>query len=324
MKFTRYTWPVAVFAGAIFLLQGGGANAQAGCTASAHNQRLACEFDLRDDFYTTTAQCLDTDNQDPACFDSAGAEFDDGIDGCSEVHAARLDLCESLEDATHDPAFGPDYAANFVNPLEIGNTIDPNPWFALVTGNRWVYEGDGESIEVIVTGDTKLIDGVTCVVVIDTAMEDDVIVEITNDWYAQDVDGNVWYCGEIAENFEEFDGDNTTGPELVDIDGSWKAGRDNAEPGMLLPFAPTVGMVIRQEFAQTDAEDVIEILAVDATESSAGASCSGTCLMTRDFTPLEPDVEEHKFYAPGIGLIVEIKPGTTERVELAEFTGAGQ
>ena len=201
---------------------------------------------------------------------------------------ARLELCESLADATHEPQFGAAFAANFVDPLEIGNTIDPNPWFALVPGNRWLYEGDGEAIEVVVTTDTKLIDGITCIVVIDTATEDDVVVEITNDWYAQDVSGNVWYCGEIAENFEEFDGDETSGPELVDIDGSWKAGRDGAEAGILLPIDPQVGDVIRQEFAQSDAEDVIEILATDATEASIAASCDGTCLQTRDFTPLEP------------------------------------
>lgn len=324
MRIDNSTTMTVVAAGLFLFALSSNAFAEAGCSASAQTQRLACEFDLRDDFYTVTAQCLDTANEDPACFGAAGDEFDDGIDECNDVLAARLDVCESLDDATHDPAFGEDFAANFVDPLEIGNSVDPNPWFALVPGNRWVYTGDGESIEVVVTGKTKLIDGIDCIVVIDTAMEDGVVVEITNDWYAQDTDGNVWYCGEIAENFEEFDGDDTAGPELVDIDGSWKAGRDNAEPGILLPLDPQAGDVIRQEFAQTDAEDLIEILAVDATETSPGGSCAGTCLMTLDFTPLEPGSVEHKFYAPGIGLIVEIKPGTSERVELTSFTGVGQ
>lgn len=324
MRHIRITPVPAIAAGILLLLMSGISIAEPGCSASAHIQRLACEYDLRDDFYTSNAICQDSANPDLACFDDAETDFDEGLDECNEYLDARLELCESLDDATHDPAFGPDFAADFVDPLEIGSTVAPNRWFALVPGNRWLYEGDGESIEVVVTSDTKLIDGITCIVVIDTAMEDDVVVEITNDWYAQDVSGNVWYCGEIAENFEEFDGDDTSGPELVDIDGSWKAGRDNAEPGMLLPLDPQVGDVIRQEFAQTDAEDVIEILAIDATETSPGASCDGDCLMTRDFTPLEPDVEEHKFYAPGIGLIAEIKPGTTERVELVEFEGVGQ
>lgn len=295
-----------------------------GCAATAQTQRIACEFDLRDDFFTTTAQCLDTAVPDQACLGGAGGDFDEGVEECDDVLEARLDFCESLDDATHDPEFGQAFAANFVNPLQIGVSVPPNPWFALVTGNTWVYEGDGESIEVVVTGDTKLIDGVTCVVVIDTAMEDDVVIERTNDWYAQDVDGNVWYCGEISENFEEFDGDETDEPELVDIEGSWKAGREGSEAGILLPFDPVPGDVFRQEFAQTDAEDVIEILAIDATEATMGGACDGTCLLTRDFTPLDPGSEENKYYAPGIGLIVEVDPGTGERVELVEFTGVGQ
>ncbi len=324
MKIRNHVLAVCICAGGMWVFMSEYAAAEPGCAASAHTQRLACEYDLQDDFYTRSAQCFDTVNQDPVCFGDAEAEFDDGRDECNDVLEARLDLCESLDDATHDPEFGADFAGNFVDPLQIGNTIAPNPWFALVPGNIWVYEGDGETIEVEVTSDTKLIDGITCIVVIDTATEDDVVVETTNDWYAQDVEGNVWYCGEISENFEEFDGDQTSAPELVDIDGSWKAGRNGSEAGMLLPVDPQVGDVFRQEFAQTDAEDVIEILAVDATEAAPGGSCAGNCLMTRDFTPLEPGVEENKFYAPGTGLILEVDPDTGHRVELASFTGVGQ
>ncbi len=298
--------------------------AEPGCAASANTQRLACEFDLRDDFFTESAICLDRATQDQTCFSDAEDGFDEGIEECDDILEARLDLCESLDDETHDPEFGEDFAENFIDPLEIGISVAPNPWFPLVTDNRWIYEGDGETIEVVVTSNTKIIDGVTCVVVIDTASEDDVVVEITNDWYAQDVDGNVWYCGEIAENFEEFVGDETAEPELVDIDGSWKAGRDGNEAGILLPLDPQPGDIFRQEFAQTDAEDVIEILAIDASEAAPGGACNGNCLLTRDFTPLEPDAEENKYYVPGIGLIVEIDPTTGDRVELVEFTGVGQ
>ena len=201
-------------------------------------------------------------------------------------------------------------------------TIAPNPWFALVPGNLWVYEGDGETIKVEVSGDTKLIDGITCIVVVDTAMEDGVVVETTDDWYAQDVDSNVWYCGEISENFEEFDGDETADPELVDIDGSWKAGRDGSEAGILLPFDPQVGDVFRQEVAYGEAEDAVEILSITADEAAPGGACASNCLMTADFNPLEPDVEENKYYVPGIGLIVEVNLNMGERVELELFTPA--
>lgn len=99
--------------------------------------------------------------------------------------------------------------------------------------------------------------------------------------------------------------------------------RDGGKAGVLLPFSPTPGDVIRQEVKYTDAEDVVEILSLTATESSPGGSCAGDCLQTPDFTPLEPDVEEHKFYVPNIGLIVELDLDSGERLELIDFTPGG-
>ena len=174
----------------------------------------------------------------------------------------------------------------------------------------------------MVTDETKLIDGVTCVVVIDTVSEDGAALEITGDWFAQDLAGNVWYCGEISRNYEIFEGDVPEEPELVDIEGSWKAGRDGAEAGILLPFAPVVGETIRQEIAYGEAEDVITVESLTETEATPGGACDGNCLMTSDYTPLEPGVSENKFYAPGIGMIAEVDPETGDRVELMEFTTA--
>jgi hypothetical protein len=208
----------------------------------------------------------------------------------------------------------------------IGNGIAPNPYFPLVAGNRWTYENPEETIVVEVLEATKLIDGITCITVNDVVTEEGVPIEITDDWYAQDVAGNVWYCGEISESLELFDGDDPEVAEVVSLEGSWKHGRDAAKAGLLLPFEPEIGTVIRQEVKYTDAEDVIEILSLTATESAVGGSCTETCLQTRDYTPLDPDPdsEEHKYYAPGIGLIVEVKPSTGERLELIEFVGVGQ
>lgn len=292
------------------------------CSSAAVSLRQACAVDTVDDLFESTAICTDIANDDDRteCLADAAAERAGADDECDDVFDARLALCETQNDAAHEPMFGPAFAANFVNPLEIGDTVPVNPWFPLKTGNRWVYAGDGETIDVEVTAETKLIDGITCVVIVDTASEDGNVVEITRDWYAQDLDGNVWYCGEIARNFELFEDDVPPDPELVDIDGSWKAGRDGAEPGILLPFSPQVGDVIRTEVLFGEAEDVIEIGSITATESSPGGSCVSTCLQTIDTTPLEPDVEELKYYAPGIGLIVEIDVETGDRVELTSFT----
>jgi hypothetical protein len=292
------------------------------CSSAAVAMMQACAVDVIDDVFESMAICQDiADEADrPDCLADVELSKVENEEECEDVFDARLALCADLNDAAHEPMFGPDFAANFVDPLEIGNTIPTNPWFPLVTGNRWVYEGGDETIEVVVTDQTKLIDGVTCVVVIDTVSEDGAALEITGDWYAQDLTGNVWYCGEISENFEIFEGDVPETPELVDIDGSWKAGRDGSEAGILLPFTPVIGETIRQEVAYGEAEDVIAVESLTETEATPGGTCNGDCLMTTDFTPLEPDVAENKFYAPGIGMIAEVDPAAGDRVELVEFT----
>ena len=157
----------------------------------------------------------------------------------------------------HNPPFGEDFADNFVDPLTIGTPggPEPHPYLPLLQGSTWVYEGtfmeDGEEItEVItvtVTDKIKLIDGIRCLVVRDTVEVDGELIEDTDDWFAQDVDGNLWYCGEEVKDYETFDGDLPPIPELVAIDGSFKAGRDGDEAGILLPAVPVAGDIYRQE-----------------------------------------------------------------------------
>ncbi|HBS25553.1 MAG TPA: hypothetical protein DD827_00235, partial [Gammaproteobacteria bacterium] len=237
---------------------------------------------------------------------------------CDDQFEARLSVCGKLGEARYDPDFSPE---NFVNPDDIGVTVAVNPYFPLVVGNKWVWEGGDEVITDEVTNKTKLIEGVTCRVVSDVVEEDGEVIEITDDWFAQDLAGNIWYCGESARGFETFDGDNPEEPELVQIDGSWKAGVDNAKPGLIVPFAPTVGQAYREEVLLGDAEDFAEILSLSANESIASVefSCANDCMQTNNTTAIEPDVEELKYYKPGVGLILELPPGEA-RVELVEFT----
>lgn len=327
--------PVGLLTGALLLVSLAATTAytaEQSCSESARLLRYACEFDTRGDQLEASASCLDETTTDEACLDVTETEFEEAAEECGEIFEARLSLCESLNDEVHEPPFGPSFATNFVDPRNIGNGITPNPYFPLVNGNQWVLEGtflddEGEefteTVTVTVTNRVKRISGIDCVVVNDTVLEDGEAIEITDDWYAQDNDGNVWYCGESAQDFETFDGDTPQEPELVEIEGSWKAGLDSAEAGILIPFEPVVGDVIRQEVLITEAEDVIEILSIDASESTPGGSCTDTCLQTRDFTPLEADANEHKYYAPGIGLILEVDLNSGERLELMQFTGVG-
>jgi hypothetical protein len=142
---------------------------------------------------------------------------------------------------------------------------------------------------------------------------------VTDDWYAQASDGTVVYCGEISFELETFEGDDPEVPEVVGIDGSWKAGRDGALAGIAMPGDPEPGHVYRQEWAFGEAEDIGEVISdsygygadpeLDTLVPQALAEhlCSGgDCVVTRDTTPLEPDANELKYYAPDVGLFLEV------------------
>jgi hypothetical protein len=287
------------------------------CKEAAKLAAAACRVDVQDDLLIARATCLNESDsaERRACNGEARAEGKDGKEECKEQLEARRELCDLLGENRYDPDFAP---ANFVDPADIGTAVAPNPYFPLLPGTEWRYQGGDETVTVTVSSETKLIEGVTCRVVRDVVEQGGLAIEVTDDWYAQDVDGNVWYYGEISEERETFPGDVPENTELVSIDGSWKAGRDGAKAGMLVLAAPAVGKVYREEIALSEAEDAAEVISVTGTESVPAASCSGDCLVTRNFTPLEPGAEEIKYYAPGVGLILEVG-GEGARTELVEF-----
>ncbi|MCZ6643096.1 MAG: hypothetical protein O7F71_16080 [Gammaproteobacteria bacterium] len=305
------------------------------CSSTAVTLWQACDIDVLDDFFEGRAICADVSDEDDRveCIAEVEAEAEETEAECDEVFEARIALCADLDDAPHEPAFGEAFAANFVDPLEIGNSVEPNPYLPLVPGTEWVYEStfidedDGEEVTetttVVVTEATKLIQGITCVVVNDVVEEDGEVIEDTDDWFAQDLDGNVWYCGEIARDFEYFEGDEPEVGELVSIEGSWKSGREGAKAGILVPADPEVGDVIRNEVLYGEAEDVIEVLNLAAGESVPAADCDGMCLVLAETTPLEPDANESTYYKPGVGVILEVDEETGDRAELISFSPGG-
>jgi len=288
------------------------------CSKTANIASRACMHELKDDFWIAKANCLNVsdDEERVECVADAKEERQEGNALCKAQLSARKELCGLIGEDRYDPDFNP---ANFVNPDNIGDNVAVNPYLPLIPGAWWVYEGGDEVITVTVTDKTKLIDGVTCRVVNDVVQDEGVVIEDTDDWYAQHVNGDVWYCGELARDFETFDGDDPDDPELVEIEGSFKAGRDGDKPGILVQFAPQVGNTYRQEMSLGNAEDVAEVISMTGNEEApeARVSCNNNCLVTRDFTPLDPEVEENKYYVPGIGLILETDEG--DRTELVDF-----
>jgi hypothetical protein len=207
-------------------------------------------------------------------------------------------------------------AAVQLDPADFVPRID-NPYWPMAPGSRWTYretdaEGTGQRVVVTVTGRTKTILGIRATVVHDRVTEDGEIIEDTHDWFAQDKWGGLWYLGEDTTEYENG--------KPVNKKGSWEAGIDGAQAGLIIPPSPKVGMTYRQEYYAGEAEDRGEILSLDAQAKVPFGFFEGL-LKTKDTTPLEPDVLEHKFYAKGVGPILAIAvSGGGGREELVRFT----
>jgi hypothetical protein len=207
-----------------------------------------------------------------------------------------------------------------LDPAEFTAEID-NPWWPMAVGSRWVYretdsDGTEQRVEVTVTDRTKRIaNGIEARVVRDEVTERGEPVEITDDWYAQDADGNVWYLGEDTAEYEKG--------EVVSRAGSFEAGMGGAEAGVLMPARPEDGMSYRQEHYAGEAEDEAEVLSLDEQVEVPFGHFEGA-LMTRDTNPLEPRVSEHKFYARGVGPVLTLDiSGGSGREELLRYTEGG-
>jgi hypothetical protein len=220
----------------------------------------------------------------------------------------------SAAPARIDPGDGGNYQPS-IDPASFAERID-NPYMPLSPGSRWVYQSEdgSERIEVVVLDETRQVMGITATVVHDTAYEDGEIVEDTFDWFAQDAEGNVWYLGEDTREYENG--------VPVNSEGAWEAGVDGAKPGIVMLADPQRGAGYRQEYYEGEAEDMGKVLRTGES-LTVPAGTYHDVLVTEDWTPLEPDVVEQKYYARGVGLIAEEKvAGGEGRIELVEHAPA--
>jgi hypothetical protein len=136
------------------------------------------------------------------------------------------------------------------------------------------------------------------------------LAERTTDWYTQDRRGNVWYFGERTAELDARG-------RVTSREGSWRTGFRGAKPGIFMPAHPRVGLAFRQEFFKGHAEDHFRIVGLFSTMAGSHAK---NALLTREWTPLEPGVIDHKLYVRGIGDVVEqTVEGGNERFELVSF-----
>ncbi|MEO7269180.1 MAG: hypothetical protein ABIW49_08245 [Knoellia sp.] len=206
-----------------------------------------------------------------------------------------------------------------LDPAEFSTTID-NPYWPMAPGASWTFResdttGAEQKVVITVTDQTKRIaNGVTARVLHDVVTEDQVPVEVTDDWYAQDRDGNIWYLGEATTEYENG--------KPVNTDGSFEAGVDGAQAGIAIPARPAPGMNYRQEYYAGEAEDRAGVVTVGQEQVQVPfGHFTKDILMTRDLVPLESTVQELKFYAPGVGPLLSIHlDGNGGRAELVAYT----
>lgn len=226
-----------------------------------------------------------------------------GLGGCEDDDK----VCNSpADDCTPDPTYNP-----VLEPAEFVEGVD-HPYWPLVPGTVTVFQAGDETVTVTVTGDLRTVAGISSMVVHDVVAEEGEVIEDTYDWYAQDSGGNVWYMGEDTEEYEDG--------VLVSTAGSWEAGVDGAKAGIIMPAVqPPIGIPYRQEYYACEAEDFAETAGLDESVTVPYGSFTH-CLKTREFTPLEPDVNEYKYYADGIGFVLQVDINTGQRTELVSVT----
>lgn len=293
---------------------GSNGNRPTTCERTAQKMFKSCRFEVNEELYATTAKCINFGDPDErrTCKELARETYWEGRDGCGEQREAREDVCELLDEDRFDPEALLD-AGNFL--LEPNGA---NPFFSLEPGHTYVAragEDFEETIVVTVTDEVREILGVNCRIVVDIVLleEDGELeaVEVTDDYYAQALNDDVHYCGEVARNFENG--------ALADLDGSFEAGRDYAKSGILIKAIPMAGDGHRQEYLPGEAEDVIRyvhgvnnLTAVGPGEGGENENfrCDdnpqGNCVKTEEFIPPEPDSGEFKYFKAGTGFVLGV------------------
>ena len=209
---------------------------------------------------------------------------------------------QSAEAATVLPDFS---VATF-----IPGTVVDNPYFPLTfTGTRVFVahainggESTTERFELTNIGLGPTILGVQTSAQLDRSFEDDLLVEETKDYYAQDTDGNVWYMGEDVTGYVYDDDGNLLS---TNSNSAWRAGVNGGLPGFNMPVNLTPGFNYYQEYSPVDgAVDQATIAVNGLTLPTIFGNLTGVVKIFES-SELEPDSWGYKYYAPGIGLVLE-------------------
>ena len=176
-----------------------------------------------------------------------------------------------------------------------------NPFFVLQPGFHTLYQGfegkEAVKLTITVLRQTKTVNGIPTRVVQEREWHDGELVEVSNNYFAIcNRTNSVFYFGEDVDIYE--------GGQIVNHGGSWHAGVDGARAGVVMPGIVLLGSRYQQETADPIAMDRAEIVSMtEVVQTPAGTFTN--VVKTDETTPLEPGKVESKWYANGIGLIMD-------------------
>jgi len=203
-----------------------------------------------------------------------------------------------------------------------------NPHFILIPGYKLILEGEEEDDEgqtVKIRAERTVLSDIEKIefkdkdgnkikllsrVVEEREYEDGDLIEVSRNFFAICKNTNsVYYFGEDVDDYEDG--------EIVGHVGAWRAGENDAIPGLMMPGTFLLGSKYFQERAEADESvDRGENTAMGLDESVTAGNFKD-CVEVVDTNPAEQicDTEEGdvKVYCPGVGLVKD------EELELVEY-----
>jgi len=232
----------------------------------------------------------------------AGLLFVSGL-GLSTLQLTGMNINSAI--ATSKTSFDKKFTDSFNLKNCTLSTTGSNPYFILQPGYQLVFNGveDNEPLNVTSTvlDQTKVVgDGIVARAVEEKTVNSKTgdLIEITRDYFAICKENNsVFYFGEDVDNYENG--------KVVDHEGSWLHGSDNARAGLIMPGIILLGSKYYQEIAPDVAMDKSEIVGVNETVNVPSGSFSGVIHM-KETSDLEPAIAaEENLHAPGVGQVID-------------------
>lgn len=179
-------------------------------------------------------------------------------------------------------------------------TTGQNYFFILEPGYRLILKGkngnDSARLVITVTNETKQIGNVETRIVEEHESINGNTVEISRNFFAFCREtSTIFYFGEEVDIYKDG--------KITGHEGAWIAEGKN-RPGVMMPGIILPGSRYYQEIAPGIAMDRAEIInSAETMKTPAGDFAN--VLKIKEKTPLEPLAKEYKYYAPGVGLIMD-------------------